>query len=449
MFKRTDATRRSMRRVVFAISAAMLFAGGAGVAAAQGNPPEISAAIRSVGGSREISGFYRTNAYNPIWVRNGRLTSAANTLLALIETADLDGLDPDDYRPSAVRSAIERAQGGSPRALARAEMQLSTSFVAYARDLREAPDVGMIYADQVLRPRSATATEILAAAAAAPALETHLRDFAWMNPAYGVLRRSAALSGEEIARDDARWDLVRRNLDRIRALPANPGKRFVLVDAAAARLWMYEDGKVVGIMRVVVGKPSEPTPMMAALIRYASVNPYWNVPPDLARDRYAPDVLKKGVGVLRAKRFQALSDWSEEAKVVPLEKVNWRAVADGSTELRLRQLPGPGNGMGRVKFMFPNELGVYLHDTPEKALLKESDRLFSSGCVRLEDAPRLGRWLFGKPLPTGGVAERRVDLPTPVPVYLTYLTVAAEKDRLVYRDDVYNRDGGGERLASR
>ncbi|SOB87176.1 Murein L,D-transpeptidase YcbB/YkuD [Sphingomonas guangdongensis] len=427
---------------------ALLIVAGSG-AAAQAPASDLGAAIRSVGGPRSVTGFYRINAHRPLWISDGVLSPAAETLLALIETADLDGLDPDDYRPRALRAAIDRARDGSPRDLARAELQLSAAFVAYARDLREAPDVGMIYADQPLRPRPATATELLAAAAAAPSLDTHLRDFAWMNPAYGALRRSAALNGDRIAADDAAWTLVRRNLDRLRALPANPGKRFVLVDAAAARLWMYEDNRVVGTMRVVVGKPSEPTPMMAALIRYASVNPYWNVPPDLARNRYAPEVLAKGVGVLRAKRFQALADWSENAAAVPLEKVDWRAVADGRTELRLRQLPGPGNGMGRVKFMFPNELGVYLHDTPEKALLKETDRLFSSGCVRLEDAPRLGRWLFGRPLPTGGAPERRVDLPTPVPVYITYLTVAAEQDRLVYRDDVYGRDGGGALLASR
>jgi murein L,D-transpeptidase YcbB/YkuD len=98
--------------------------------------------------------------------------------------------------------------------------------------------------------------------------------------------------------------------------------------------------------------------------------------------------------------------------------------------------------MGRIKFMFPNDLGVYLHDTPDKELLRESERLFSAGCVRLEDAPRLARWLFGKPIKTASAHPRkRIDLPEPCPVYITYLTAAADAGKLVFRPDVYNRDG--------
>ena len=98
--------------------------------------------------------------------------------------------------------------------------------------------------------------------------------------------------------------------------------------------------------------------------------------------------------------------------------------------------------MGKVKFMMPNELGIYLHDTPERELLKKADRRFSSGCVRVEDAQRLARWLFGKPLPAQSTKpDQRVDLPQPVPVYITYLTAMPEGQTVVYRADVYNRDG--------
>ena len=106
--------------------------------------------------------------------------------------------------------------------------------------------------------------------------------------------------------------------------------------------------------------------------------------------------------------------------------------------------------------MFPNSLGIYLHDTPEKALMREDDRLFSSGCVRVEDAPRLARWLFGRPVPLkAGEPEKRVDLAEPIPVYITYLTIAAEGNDIVFRPDVYGRDHAelagddGERFTSR
>jgi murein L,D-transpeptidase YcbB/YkuD len=282
----------------------------------------------------------------------------------------------------------------------------------------------------------------------------------WMSPVYGQLRTAAMARLDAAAGDDpAAADelrIVRLNLDRAAALPVDTGQRYVVVDAAAARLTMYEKGKVAGTMRVVVGKPSEQTPMMAALIRYASVNPYWNVPPDLVRSRVAPGAIESGSKYLKAKRFEVLSDWTEQARVLPAKEVDWQAIRDGRIEPRVRQLPGPGNAMGQIKFMFPNELGVYLHDTPDKGLLRESDRMFSAGCVRLEDAPRLARWLFGKPVAVKSKKpEQRVDLPQPVPVYLTYLTAAAGKDGIAMREDVYGRDAavpkreGSRRLASR
>ncbi len=235
--------------------------------------------------------------------------------------------------------------------------------------------------------------------------------------------------------------LVRLNLERARALPSQLGRRYVLVDAAAARLWMMEDGEVAGTMRVVVGKPAEPTPQMAAMIRYVTLNPYWNVPPDLVRSRILPGIRKDGIGYLKAKRYEILSDWTENASRVDPATVDWDAVASGKQELRVRELPGAGNSMGRMKFMFPNDLGVYLHDTPERALMRGEERMFSAGCVRLEDAPRLARWLFGTPpKPRGNAPEQRVDLAEPVPVYLTYMTAAPEPSGVAIRPDVYGRD---------
>ena len=98
--------------------------------------------------------------------------------------------------------------------------------------------------------------------------------------------------------------------------------------------------------------------------------------------------------------------------------------------------------MGQVKFMFPNAQGIYLHDTPQKELLSEASRMFSGGCVRLEDAARLGAWLFGRPISAKGAKpEQRVDLPEPVPVFITYLTAMPAGGGIAYFDDIYGRDG--------
>ena len=244
--------------------------------------------------------------------------------------------------------------------------------------------------------------------------------------------------------------LIRLNMERARVLPTDPGRRYILVDAAGARLWMYENGRLQDSMKVIVGKPTEPTPMLAGLMHYAIVNPYWNVPPDLARTKVAPGVLSKGVGFLKSMRYEVLSDWTDKATVLDPRTVDWRAVAAGRSEIRVRQLPGKGNSMGRMKFMMPNDLGIYLHDTPDRHLFADPNRYFSSGCVRLEDAPRLARWLFGKPLTSSSKSpEQRVDLPEPVPVYITYLTAAPAAQGLAFRADTYGRDRPGAPRAER
>ncbi len=239
------------------------------------------------------------------------------------------------------------------------------------------------------------------------------------------------------------------NLDRARLLPG-PGVRHIAVDTAAQQLAYYQDGAEAGRMKVVVGKPEEQTPMLAGMMRFAILNPYWNVPDDLAYRRVVSRVL--GGASLKKLGFEAVGGWEADAPVLDPQAIDWRAVADGAQRLRVRQLPGPGNAMGRVKFMFPNDLGIYLHDTNEPQLMQKPARFFSSGCVRLEDADRLGQWLFGRPLAAQGSApEQHVPLPQPVPVYLTYLTAQPDgKGGVRFLDDAYSRDEADPRyFASR
>jgi len=152
---------------------------------------------------------------------------------------------------------------------------------------------------------------------------------------------------------------------------------------------------------------------------------------------------------IRNAGYQVLADWSADPAPLDPTQVDWRAVANGQQEVRVRQLPGAGNAMGKVKFEFPNPLGIYLHDTPEKQLMLKDARQFSNGCVRLEDAERLGRWLFAGSLPAVGSApEQKVDLPELVPVYITYLTAQVEGGRIALGRDPYGRDARAGVLAS-
>ncbi|MBA3512582.1 L,D-transpeptidase family protein [Sphingomonas sp.] len=232
------------------------------------------------------------------------------------------------------------------------------------------------------------------------------------------------------------------NMERARRLPA-PGelKRHIIVDAGSARLSMYEDGALVDSMRAVVGSSKTQTPMMAAFIRYASVNPYWNLPPEFNVKMVAPRVLEQGVGYLSERKYEVFADFTDGAPMLDPAMVDWQAVRDGKLSLRIRRGPGPGNSMGDIKFMMPNDLGIYLHDTHDKTVFAKGNRWVSNGCVRVEDAQRLATWLFGgMPKAIDPDVEERVDMAAPVAVFLTYLTAEATKDGVVFRDDPYQRD---------
>jgi murein L,D-transpeptidase YcbB/YkuD len=289
----------------------------------------------------------------------------------------------------------------------------------------------------VLRPFEPMAQTTLAQVAADGSTADYVENMRWMHPLYAPLRRALL----DDALDASQTQAVVRNLERLRAIPVPPWQRHVVIDAAGARLWMYEGDRAVDSMRVVVGKTDTQTPAMAGYIRYAVLNPYWNVPDNTIRDRIAPGVLSGGVAYLRVRGYEVLSGWGDDAHMLDPAKVDWRRVRDGTLEVRVRQRPGPTNAMGKVKYEFPNPLGIYLHDTPEKNLLQEDARQFSSGCIRLEDAERLGRWLLGGELPAGGSEpEEKIDLPQPVPVYVTYLTVHPDGDRIAVGPDPYGRD---------
>jgi len=399
-------------------------------------PANAAVAVPSAQG-QGITDFYAARGGAPLWFEFGQPSDAARLLIETIGTAQVDGLEPGRYRLAEVTGPLRSAWGGNGRAVRKADMLLSQAFVSYVRDLRHASGTGTIFVDRELQPGPPSPRAILEAAARAPSLADYVARMGWMNPTYGQLRQALA---HQHYSSEAERRILALNLERARDLPAGRG-RYVVVNAAAQRLYMYENGQVVDSMRVVVGKTKNPTPMMAAYIRFAALNPYWNVPPDLAAERIAPNVVKGGVKYLKSLGYEVLSDWSDHASIVDPTTIDWKGVADGSVEIRVRQLPGPHNSMGRMKFMFPNEQGIYLHDTPDKELLTEASRLFSGGCIRLEDAPRLGAWLFGESLETEGAGtEQAVPLPQPVPVYVTYLTAEPNGSSVAYFNDIYGRD---------
>jgi murein L,D-transpeptidase YcbB/YkuD len=405
----------------------------------EARPAAAAALLPPVEVGPEIAGFYAARRNRPLWVTSGGVRPEAERAAALLATAADHGLDPARYGAEETASALADARSGDASALARAELLLSRGFVAYLRDLRTPASNPMLQAEDGLNPAAPAPRALLESLASAPSLAAGIAAATRMNPLYASLQRGYARwrTQPHGVAEEAR---ARLNLDRARAIPAE-APRYVIVDLASARLWMVDRGRVGGPMRVVVGKPNMKTPLMASRLRYAVLNPYWNMPPDLARER-AKRVLRQGHAFLAVGGFEILSDWGENARTVPAAAVNWRAVASGAEALRIRQRPGGANVMGRIKFMMPNRLGIYLHDFPDKSLFSREDRRLSSGCVRLEDASRLARWLFrgAPPSPDGAAPEQRADLPEPVPVYLTYVTALPGPGGLDLRPDPYALD---------
>lgn len=387
--------------------------------------------------SAEVASFYRVRNGAPLWLSPSS-GAAAQQLISLLASAQADHLNPRRYNVRALSRAVNSARGGDPAAVQRADVMLSEAFVAYARDQKRDPG-GIIYVDPQLKPAPQSASELLGGASRAASLEDYVQNMAWMNPIYAKLRAAIA---SQMYRGDSERRLLELNLERARALPSGNG-RYVIVNPPAARLYMYDNGQVVDSMRVVAGRPDAvaQTPMMNAFIRYVALNPYWNSPPDLTSKLLAPRVIKGGRTYLNTHGYEVLSDWSDHAHVIDAMSVDWHAVAAGKP-IRMRQKPGPANSMGRMKFMFPNAQGIWLHDTPEKEKIEDAARLQSNGCVRLEDAPRLERWLFNGRAPSWKSAkpEQKVDLPNLVPLYITYLTAVPSGTSIVYFDDFYGKD---------
>jgi murein L,D-transpeptidase YcbB/YkuD len=395
-----------------------------------------------------VSAFYSRWRTAPMWFQGPAAKPAARQLVGILRRAPFDGLASGPQLAAEVEAAIARAASGNPASIAAAEQTVSAAWVMYAQAVKR-PTPGMYYASPVLAPQGSRPDLVLLAAANAPSLDAHISAVANVNSVYSQIRDTAFAQAQAtgVMTPDPR---VLANLERARSIPA--AGRFVVVDIAGQRMTMFDNGRPVDSMKVIVGTSEFPTPLIASYVHYITLNPYWDSPDHLVRKAIAPNVVSKGFGYMKSRGYEVMADWSPTAAVVPNDQVDWKAVAAGKKQIRIRQKPGPDNFMATMKIPFQNDDDIYLHDTPAKNLFAKSQRALSNGCVRLEDAPRFARWLLGgrDAATASKEPEQHIKLAAGVPIYLTYLTAQPQNGGITYVADVYGWDkAAAQRLASR
>lgn len=240
------------------------------------------------------------------------------------------------------------------------------------------------------------------------------------------------------------------NLQRWSRLIALANPAYIWINVPDHRLRLVKDHHAILTARVIAGKPSRPTPEINSEVTRIILNPYWTVPPGIARRDVIPKAMRDANYLSRSHiRIFAVNQPNKE---LASSAVDWLAVKKNPGRYILRQDPGPHNSLGQIKFEFANPHLVYLHDTPSKALFDAERRLFSSGCVRLEDPfeflealeeldPSLQQAATRIEAALESGRTTVINLKTPIPIHLTYITAWVDKKDVVhFWDDVYGRD---------
>ena len=251
------------------------------------------------------------------------------------------------------------------------------------------------------------------------------------------------------------------NLERWRRLPREfTEEKQVFVNIAGYELLAYAGPRQVLRLPAVVGEKYTATPLFTNAIRYIEMNPYWNVPPSIAADEILP-YLRQDPAYARNQHMQIFERSGKSMREVSAFDVNWKRVSEAQmNRYSVRQIPGKWNTLGSLKFVFPNQFNVYLHETGNPELLSELERAFSHGCVRLSNAQQLAAFLLDSPR-DGWNAQRvermvangknqNVILPKPVPIHMIYQTAWVDPDQSIhFRADIYDRDRALERVMFR
>lgn len=349
----------------------------------------------------------------------------AQKLLSVIESIGAEGLDPADYRPGALRAAIETGEGPHLDALA---SQMFTWLVEDLRDGRTPMEARrqwfVVDPDPDRMPTGRLMTEALATGDIAGTLVTILPS----HPDYAALRD--ALAATPVSNRERRM-LIRANMDRWRWLQRDLGGQYLLTNVPEFQLRLTVNNNIIRTYKTIVGKPGRTaTPQLVETVEGVIFNPTWTVPQSIVKGEGLGARVLNNPGWARANGYKATRGANGYVSVV--------------------QQPGPANSLGQMKLDMPNPHAIFLHDTPARNLFANTNRALSHGCVRVERALELAMTIaiLGEgasrdeavSISTSGKYTRVPVLKT-MPVYITYFTMARDIDgELKTFDDIYGRD---------
>src|SRR5262252_651050 len=373
--------------------------------------------------------FYQNRNFLPLWLDKGIENARATSAIARLKHADADGLEVSDYK-------TPNFAGLGSDALAEAELKLTQAVLTYARHVQAGRFPYTRVSRNIELPQAVPETAdvlgtIAAASDAGKALDTFSPQHQEYQKLKAMLAELRANSGGKKSEAPRQIETIIVNMERWRWYPRDLGKAHVVVNQPDFTLRVMHEGAQVWTTRVVIGKPSMPTPLLSETMKFITVNPTWHVPPSIVHNEYLPAL-------------------AQDPTV--LDRMGLRVSYSGGG-VSIWQPPGPNNALGRIRFNFPNRFLVYQHDTPDKYYFAHEVRAYSHGCMRVQDPAKYAEVLLNIARPQEhwtaeritrmfGHAEQDLQLqPTPIWVHLTYQTAFVDNaGKLQTRRDIYNLD---------
>jgi len=258
---------------------------------------------------------------------------------------------------------------------------------------------------------------------------------------------------------------IRVNLERMRWMPRNLGKEYLLVNIPDFHLRYFKENKQLLQLPVVVGNKKHPTPIFSRKLSAVILNPYWRVPKRIVQRELVPKLIKNPNYILN-KDITIHENWDSNSEVINPEDINWTQYAQTPEDkeeniypdipYRFIQTPGKRNALGKMKFMFYNKYMVYMHDTNAKYIFHRRQRAYSHGCIRVCNPHKLLKTIASEEKTLDykeaqtilkDVNETAIDLNKRIPVHIVYLTAWVDRNNTIhFRDDIYGYDKMQEQL---